>query len=261
MGYSQLAGTDQLGRTDRTDVWWLPPIGVALGFLAFIVYSTWAAFQNAHFEWGPYLSPMYSPHLPDSFFPSIWPDFLPRSPAFLILWAPGGFRFTCYYYRKAYYRAFKLDPVACAVGERRKNYSGENKFPWILQNAHRYFMYVAVIFIFILAYDAILAYMWDDGSGGKNFGMGIGTIVLTINPILLGAYTFGCHALRHAIGGKVDCFSCTVSSRCRHTLWEKITHLTERHQLWAWCSLFWVGFTDLYIRLVSMGVWTDVRIF
>jgi hypothetical protein len=30
--------------------------------------------------------------------------------------------------------------------------------------------------------------------------------------------------------------------------------------LWAWCSLFTVGFSDLYVRLCSMGVWTDIRI-
>jgi hypothetical protein len=29
---------------------------------------------------------------------------------------------------------------------------------------------------------------------------------------------------------------------------------------WAWCSLFSVGFSDLYVRLCSMGVWSDVRI-
>jgi hypothetical protein len=30
--------------------------------------------------------------------------------------------------------------------------------------------------------------------------------------------------------------------------------------MWAWFSLFWVGFTDAYIRLCSMGVITDWRI-
>jgi hypothetical protein len=30
--------------------------------------------------------------------------------------------------------------------------------------------------------------------------------------------------------------------------------------LFAWLSLFWVGFSDLYVRLCSMGVWHDWRI-
>src|SRR4051794_35078961 len=90
------------GFTLRQDAWWLPFLLTFLGFSAFIVYSTWAAFQNARFEFGNYLSPMYSPILfgdsPHSWFgpkPGWWPSFMPFSPAFLILWAPGGFRFTC----------------------------------------------------------------------------------------------------------------------------------------------------------------------
>jgi hypothetical protein len=30
--------------------------------------------------------------------------------------------------------------------------------------------------------------------------------------------------------------------------------------LWAWCSLFSVGFSDLYVRMCAMGIWSDVRI-
>jgi len=26
-------------------------------------------------------------------------------------------------------------------------------------------------------------------------------------------------------------------------------------------SLFWVGFSDLYVRLCAMGIWHDVRLF
>src|SRR5688572_10151642 len=110
------------GATQRRDAWWLQPLATALGLAAFGVYATWAAFQNANYQWGPYLSPMYSPLLDF--------EWWPLSPAFLILWAPGGFRLTCYYYRKAYYRSFFLDPAACAVGEPKEHkYCGETKFP------------------------------------------------------------------------------------------------------------------------------------
>ena len=106
-----------------------------------------------------YLSPFYSPEIfgisPHAIFgtaPGWWPAWLPKfSPAFLILWAPAGFRFTCYYYRGAYYKAFWADPLNCAVGEPRKSYLGERSFPLIMQNIHRYFMYIAVLFIFILS--------------------------------------------------------------------------------------------------------------
>jgi hypothetical protein len=29
---------------------------------------------------------------------------------------------------------------------------------------------------------------------------------------------------------------------------------------WAWVSMFFVGFADLYVRLCAMGVWHDWRI-
>ena len=45
-----------------------------------------------------------------------------------------GFRLTCYYYRKAYYRSFWLSPPACAVAEPHGKYTGETRFPLILQN-------------------------------------------------------------------------------------------------------------------------------
>jgi len=131
-----------LGATQRRDAWWVAPLLTALVLGGFGIYSTWAAWVGKNYEWGPYLSPFYSPLLNAPWFPF--------SPAFLILIFPLGFRATCYYYRKAYYRAFFLDPVACAVGEPRHGYTGETRFPFILQNVHRFFMYAAVVFIFIL---------------------------------------------------------------------------------------------------------------
>src|SRR3954451_7855294 len=109
----------KFGRTSRRDSWWLSPVAILVGLSAFLVYANWAAFQNAHYTFGPYISPFYSPELfgssPHALFgpkPGWYPDFLPFSPALLILWIPGLFRFTCYYYRGAYYKAFWADPPA-----------------------------------------------------------------------------------------------------------------------------------------------------
>ena len=254
----------RFGRTARKDRWWLQPLATFVGLSAFVVYSTWAAFQGSHYEYGPYLSPFYSPLLfgdsAHAWFgpqPGWWPAALPFSAALLILWAPGGFRFTCYYYRGAYYKSFWADPPSCAVGEPRKRYIGERAFPLILQNVHRYFLYLALIFICILAYDAWLALWFDDGAGGRTFGVGLGTLLLAVNVVLLGAYTFGCHSLRHLVGGRRDEIStssvCSASYACTSAL-------NRRHNLFAWLSLFSVGFADIYVRLCSMGIWHDIRI-
>ncbi len=254
------------GQTMRTDSWWAQPLLVFLGLSTFIVYSTWAAFQGRHYYFGPYLSPFYSPEIfgasPHSLFgpkPGWWPGWLPFSPALLILWAPGGFRLTCYYYRGAYYKAFWADPPSCTVSEPRKRYLGENSFPLIMQNVHRYFMYVALVFILILTSDVWKALWFTEAATGKtSFGMGVGTIVLGINVVLLGGYTLGCHSLRHLVGGALDQLS---RSPTRHCTYQCVSCLNRRHMLLAWMSLFWVGFTDLYVRLCSMGIWKDWRIF
>lgn len=240
------------GRTTRRDAWWIEPLLVFLGFSAFIVYSTWAALQGANYEYQGYLSPFYSPLLLTAR-PGWWPAVVPFSAAMLILWAPGGFRLTCYYYRGAYYKAFWADPPSCAVGEPRKTYRGEKSFPLILQNVHRYFLYLALIFIVLLAHDAWKA-MWFDGK----FGVHLGTLILIVNPILLGCYTLGCHSLRHLVGGRLDQMS---KAPARQAAYDCVTCLNRRHMLWAWMSLFWVGFTDIYVRLCAMGIWThDWRI-
>jgi hypothetical protein len=251
-----------LGATLRRDAWWIQPVLTALVLGGFGIYATWAAWVNTHYEWGPYLSPFYSPLIQTTW----WP----LSPAFLILIFPGAFRATCYYYRKAYYRSFFLDPVACGVGEPRHGYRGETTFPFILQNLHRFAMYAAVVFIFILSYDVFLAMRWPvngvlpDGTiaaGPREFGVGIGTLVMAANVILLSCYTFGCHSLRHLIGGNVDCFSCVRGGNARFRVWRGVTVLNRNHQLWAWCSLFGVALTDVYIRLCAMGVIHDLRLF
>ncbi len=264
MAYADSLKRRSFGETTRRDAWWVQPFLVLMGLGTFVVYSTWAAFQGEHYTSGPYLSPFYSPELfgdsPHAWFgpkPGIWPSWLPWSPAFLILWAPAGFRFTCYYYRGAYYKAFWGDPPSCAVGEPRKSYRGEASFPLILQNVHRYFLYLALAFIVLLAYDAWKGFWFASADGSTSFGIGLGSLILTLNVVFLGGYTFGCHSLRHLVGGRLDCLS---KSPGRAASYACVGCLNRKHMNWAWMSLVWVGFTDLYVRLCSMGVWTDWRI-
>lgn len=248
------------------------PVAVALGFGAFIVYATFRAIYNDGYQIGMgttslpdhayLLSPFYSPlfALPKSL---AW-----LSPAFLILWAPGGFRVTCYYYRKAYYRAFFLDPVGCAVGEpgsfcgfkRGKDYKGETRL-LLFQNIHRYFMYLALGFLVLLSLDVVWSCIWPTAAGGKTFGVSVATLVLAGNVTLLTLYTTSCHSFRHLIGGRIDQFSRVPLGNVFYRLWTGVSTLNQNHMLWAWCSLFSVGFADFYVWMVASGTITDLRLF
>ncbi len=248
------------GQTRRSDLWWISPLLVFLGLGTFIVYATWAAFQNRYYVSGPYISPFYSPEIfgdsPRAWFgpkPGWIPNFLPYSPALLILWIPGLFRFTCYYYRGAYYKAFWADPPACTVGEPRDQYRGERSFPLIFQNLHRYFLRLSYPVWLVLVYDVWRACWFPNG-----FGIGLGTIILAVNVVLLACYIFGCHAFRHLIGGTLDQLS---RHPMRHRVYDCVSCLNGSHKKFAWASLFSVGFCDLYVRLCAMGIWHDWRIF
>jgi hypothetical protein len=255
----------RFGATERRDAWWVQPAIVFVILSSFIAYATWAAFQGDHYAYGPYLSPFYSPELwgssPHAWLgpkPEWWPAWLVFSPALLILPFPGIFRVTCYYYRGAYYKAFWADPPACTVGEPRKRYLGEASFPLIVQNIHRYFLYVALFFLVVLTYDVWKAFWFSDPATGRvSFGIGVGTLVLATNVVLLGGYTLGCHSLRHVIGGYLDRLA---GHPVRRRAYDCASCLNRGHGRWAWCSLFSVAFADIYVRLCSMGIWTDWRI-
>lgn len=239
-------GAAQSALTLRRDAWWIAPLITAIVLGVFGIYSTWRAFANELYYVDPYLSPFYSP--------LILADWWPISPAILVLWAPLGFRATCYYYRKAYYRSFFMSPPACAVnpiGQKGK-YTGESAFPWILQNFHRFFFYAATVVLFFLWVDAFKAFFFEDV-----IGIGIGTIVLTVNAFLLTLYSLSCHSFRHLVGGKLDVFS---GCPTRFKLWGAASVFNERHMLYAWVSLVFVALADLYVMLVANGTIVDVRL-
>ncbi len=187
------------------------------------------------------------------------------SPGLLILWIPIGFRATCYYYRKAYYRFYFADPPGCAVGEptvhRKTGISLENALPFILQNLHRYFLYLAFIPLFFLWIDVFIGFLNpDELTGAWQPRIGVAGAVLLINTILLTGYSLSCHSLRHLVGGRVDCFSCTRVRRVRYTLWQRLTDLNRNHMWWAWSSLITVTFADIYVRALQAGWFTDPHI-
>ncbi len=246
------AGPGALHRRDR---WWVYPTNVALWLSLFGAYSFWTIVFFQRDSYHQYLSPFYSP--------LIAAGRIPVSPALLIFWIPLGFRATCYYYRKAYYRAFFQDPPACAIREPRlaarlsptgrgRRYRGETRLPFVLANLHRLFLYLAIAFVVIFVIDTVTAFSYHG-----HIGIGLGTALILVNTVALGLYTFSCHSLRHLIGGGLDCFSCAFAGRPRFQLWRLTSWLNLRHSTWAWISLTTVILTDLYIHLLQYGVVHD----
>jgi hypothetical protein len=246
-----------LGRTSRRDPWWFSPgiQAVAFTLLAgYLFFSgiVWTPLFGTAYEVDGYLSPLFSP--------LIAPGWLPWfiSPGLLILWIPLGFRATCYYYRKAYYRFYFADPPGCAVGEPtiHRSYAMETKFPFILQNIHRYFLYLAFIPLTFLWIDAVASLF--PPSGG--FRIGLGSVIFFVNVLLLSGFSFSCNSLRHLAGGRRDCFSCSRRARAEYTLWQRLTSLNRNHMAWAWVSFVSVVLADVYVRVLALGFITDPAI-
>jgi hypothetical protein len=249
--------------TLRTDRWWVPPLITFLALLGFVVYGTWRAFENRFYfaEDAHLLAPFYSPCLSTNCEPGAsdfgqpFGDWWPLSPALIILIFPLGFRLSCYYYRKAYYRAFWLSPPACAVSEPHRRYTGETRFPLLGQNLHRYFFYAACVVTTILTYDALRSLRDASGEWGH---MGLGSLILMTNAALIWVYTLSCHSCRHIVGGRMKHFS---RNPLRYWAWTKVSRLNARHMLLAWLSMFSVVIADLYVRMVDSGVFDDPRFF
>ncbi|MFI6517227.1 hypothetical protein ACIBF1_16855 [Spirillospora sp. NPDC050679] len=259
-------------RTLRKDNWRVYPITTLVIFTAWVVYATVRAFWGAAFfvpEFH-YLSPFFSPCLNEvcnnvtvnghtgdaaefgTFLPAStrgWIPFAALSLPFLLL-----FRLTCYYYRKAYYRSYWASPPACAVAEPHKKYSGERRFPLVGQNLHRYFWMAAFVISLINTYDAIRAFHGKDGG----FGIGLGSLILLANVILLWGYTLSCHSCRHIVGGRLKNFS---KHPFRYRMWGWVSKLNERHGQYALITLGSLVVADLYVALVASETISDLRIF
>ena len=233
--------------------WWVGPITVTTVLTGFGIYVMVMILFFERGEYANYLSPFYSPPVP-----SPLPDWL--SPAIFVLWIPLGFRATCYYYRKAYYRAFFWDPPACSSKAQQReprsaeNYRGErNLFVW--NNIHRYFLYGSFVVLAFLTLDTVRAFL-PDGS----FGITVGSLIFLVNVTLLWMYSLSCHSLRHLIGGRVDCYSCVSGGEARLKAYSWLSVLNRQHGLWAWLSLFSVLLADIYVRLLLGDAITDLRI-
>jgi hypothetical protein len=244
------------GTTKRTDGWYWGPLSVGVWLALLVLYAVfsallWKPIFGAGYEVDGYQSPFFPPFVSGAGFPA-W-----LSPAIVTLWIPIGFRVTCYYFRRAYYRAYLADPAACAVGEPtlHRRYRMEAALPFILQNLHRFFLYAAVVLLAIHWIEVVRSFAFEG-----SLRIGLGSLILLADSLLLTGYVSSCHSLRHIVGGRIDCFSCSAVNRTRHGAWKMLSGLNSRHMAWAWASLVSVVIADLYIRLLAIGVLTDPAI-
>jgi hypothetical protein len=131
----------------------------------------------------------------------------------------------------------------------------ETAFPFILQNLHRYFLYLAFVPLFFLWLDAAFSALPDG-----HVRLGLGVVILFLNAALLTGYSLSCHSLRHLVGGRLDCFSCSRRAQIRYSLWQRLTTLNMHHMAWAWASLITVTLADVYVRLLALGILVDPAI-
>lgn len=253
-------------RTLRTDRWWAAPALTFAGLMTFLIYGFWAIFDSSYFV-EPYVAPFSSPCLAESCPEGArlfgWAPvgaWWTLPPGILILGLPTAFRLTCYYYRRSYYRSFWLSPPACAVPDKTpvaksKRYTGERRFPLILQNVHRYSFYGAILIALVLTWDAVLAFRDPHGEWGH---MGAGALVLWANVVLIWAYTISCHSCRHIVGGRLKSFS---KHPVRYRMWTFVSRLNSRHMQLAWWSMYSVMLADLYVRLVAKDIIPDIQFF
>jgi hypothetical protein len=249
-------------RTLRTDRWWVQPALTGAVLTVFLIYTVIRVFMRKWYwvdSYG-YLTPLYSPCLSTSCAPGAshfgqpfgdFPIVIPITILTLVIVM--GFRVTCYYYRKVQYRSFLLSPPGCAVKEPGKTYKGESRFPFILQNSHRYFFYIASLLALVNTYDAVHSFFPKYGG----FGFGIGSLLMVAMVASLWLYTLSCHACRHVMGGKLKHFS---KHPVRYRMWGMVSKLNHKHMQFAWISLLLVMATDIYIMSVSAGWISDLRI-
>ena len=204
----------RFGETMRRDAWWVQPAVVFLVLSSFIVYATWAAFQGDHYSlrartsrrstrrssaatrrtrwfgpkpaWWPVVAAVLAgPAHPAG--PGRLPGhllLLPRRLLQGVLGRPARLRG-----RRAAQELLGRGLVPAHPAER----------PPLLPVRRA----------------ALPAWSWPTTSGRRcgspirppdrsSFGVGVGTLVLAVNVVLLGGYTLGCHSLRHLVGGCLD---------------------------------------------------------
>tara|TARA_Y100000766_G_scaffold265742_1_gene259532 strand:- start:1813 stop:2667 length:855 start_codon:yes stop_codon:yes gene_type:complete len=251
------------GDTDRIDRWWTQPLWMGVALTAALIYTVLRLVyfdSQIHYENHRVTSPIFSPDIIH-----LWNLDVPNwaNSAMLILWIPFGFRGTCYYMRRVYYRTFFASPSACMVAEpkisKKIGYRGERGL-FFFNHLHRYMLYLALIILTMKYFDILHTMQFYSPNGQTSIGLSIGTIVLTIEAFLLTMYVTSCHAFRHLIGGGANRWR-GILGKFQGRIYEIVSGFNIHHGFWFWTSLAMVFLGDLFVWGVAEGVLSDPRIF
>lgn len=243
------------GATDRIDAWWKQPLWMAVALIAALVYTGLRVFLwdgDIHYDDHRVTSPIFSPDVIHIFGLSgpAW-----MNSALLVLWIPFGFRGTCYYMRRVYHRVFFQNPTGCVVAKPginyRFGYKGETGL-FVLNNIHRYMMYLAILIIGFKVYDVWHTMHFKTTDGSEGIGVSLGTLLLALEAFLLFMYVVTCHAFRHIIGGGLDRWDRGVA-RLKGRLFSKVSIGNVHHGFWFWWSLLVVFLGDIWVWVVASG--------
>lgn len=234
----------------RSGPWWSNPVVLATSLIIWFLYAVVRVFTGHWYFVAQYhyLTPFYSPCVSGECVPgsSTFGQWIPAIPpiipyAFVSLPFVLGFRLSCYYCCGAYYKEFRRAFKCEAAQNPHASNSGETKLLRILHKLHRFFFCMAVLILVLNTWDMVQAFRGPDG----DFGVGLGSIIMLTNVVLLWAYTLSGYSCHYVAGGR----------------FMKFSRLNAKHQQLAWATLGTLTVTDLYIMLVASGAFSDFRIF
>ena len=242
--------------TQRIDNWWTEPFWMASALTIAVLYTGMRVLiwdGDIQYDNHRVTSPIFSPDVLHLLHITNHPGWM--NSAMLILWIPFGFRGTCYYMRRVYHRTFFQNPTGCMIAKPELNYAigykGE-KGLFILNNIHRYMLYLAILILSVKFYDVILTTKFSDGSRA----ISIGTLILGIESFLLLMYVTSCHAFRHLFGGGMNRWRGGLSG-VFGSLYRTVSKVNVHHSFWFWTSLAMVFLGDLFVLAVAEDILSD----
>lgn len=249
--------------TAARTAWWATPAAQLTGLVILLGWAAWSAFQGEHvlyLEGGRrYLSPFHSPWM----LPAGWPTLL-------VLAFPLGFRFVCWLEERARWHAVRAVPA----GARADTPEAHGARPG-LRRLHHVLLALSIVYLASLWNDAGHALLFEDRDGDRVPGIALGSVVILLGVLTVTLYTAACvladarfrsgasgaaetqGPLAEAAGSVEDEAVPAGLEEETAPAWDFRAWLADHRAHLAWASVIALCLADLYVRMVSMGVFAD----